>query len=143
MEIAALVAWLATAAVGFFMSMRWVRRGGLRDRSATHFPPALVLTHFGLAAGGLVVWVAYLVTESSWLAWVALADLALVAALGGVMVRRWTLDGRAAMAAGAPVDAGRPRRAAHPATTGGAARGPRRQHRGVLVLLSALGLGPA
>jgi hypothetical protein len=47
------------------------------------------------------VWIVYLVTDSSVLAWIAFADLAVVAMLGGVLVRRWTLDGRAAMAAGA------------------------------------------
>ena len=103
MDIAALATWLVTAGVGFFMLMRWVRRGGMRraPESATHFPPPLVLTHFGLAAGGLVVWIAYLVTDSAWLAWTAFADLVLVAMLGGLLVRRWTIDGRAAMAAGA------------------------------------------
>ena len=110
MEIAALATWLVTAGFGFFMLMRWIRRGGLRrgaGAAATHFPPALVFTHFGLAAGGLLVWIAYLVTDSSVLAWAAFADLVLVALLGGLLVRRWTLDGRAAMAAGAqstPVD---------------------------------------
>jgi hypothetical protein len=142
MEIAALVAWLATAAVGFFMLMRWIRRGGLRNRSVTHFPPALVLTHFGLAAGGLVVWLAYLVTGSSGLAWVAVADLAVVAALGGVMVRRWTLDGRAAMAAGAhstPVDLAEQHIPRPPVVLHGVFA----VSTVVLVLLSALGLGPA
>lgn len=102
MAIAALVTWLVTAGFGFFMLMRWVRRGGLRrgPEAATHFPPALVFAHFGLAAAGLVVWIFFVVSDSSVLAWAALADLALVAALGGFMVRRWTLDGRAAMAAG-------------------------------------------
>ena len=142
MEIAALVAWLATAAAGFFMLMRWVRRGGLRNRAATHFPPGLVLTHFGLAAGGLVVWVAYLVTTSSGLAWVAVADLAVVAALGGVMVRRWTLDGRAAMAAGAhstSVDLAEQHIPRPPVVLHGVLA----VSTVVLVLLSALGLGPA
>ena len=103
MAIAALATWLVTAGFGFFMVMRWVRRGGLRrePEAATHFPPAFVFTHLGLAAGGLVVWIAYLVADSSVLAWIALADLAVVAMLGGFLVRRWTLDGRAAMAAGA------------------------------------------
>jgi hypothetical protein len=102
MAIAALLTWLVTAGFGFFMLMRWIRRGGLRRGDAdTHFPPALVFTHFGLAAGGLVVWIVYLVTGRSMLAWIAFAALAVVAILGGFLVRRWTLDGRAAMAAGA------------------------------------------
>lgn len=100
MGIAALVTWLVTAAFGSFMVLRWVNRGGLRrgGTSATHFPPARVFTHLGLAAAGLVVWIVYLVVDSPVLAWVAVADLVLVALLGGLLVRRWAADGRAAMA---------------------------------------------
>src|SRR5215207_5797232 len=144
MEIAALVAWLATAGVGFFMLMRWVRRGGLRRGSggATHFPPAVVLTHFGLAAGGLVAWIAYLVTGRSVLAWAAFAGLVLVAMLGGLLVRRWTLDGRAAMAAGAgatPVDLAEQHIPRPPVVLHGILA----VSTVVLVLLSALGIGQA
>jgi hypothetical protein len=103
MSVAALITWVVTAGVGFFMLMRWVRRGGLRrgGSAATHFPPARVFTHFGLAAAGLVVWIAYLVVDSAVLAWIAFADLVLVAGLGGLLVRQWATDGRAAMRAGA------------------------------------------
>jgi manganese efflux pump family protein len=103
MSVAALITWVVTAGVGFFMLMRWVRRGGLRrgGSAATHFPPARVFTHFGLAAGGLVVWIVYLVVGSSVLAWIAFVDLVLVASLGGLLVRQWATDGRAAMRAGA------------------------------------------
>lgn len=99
MAIAALVTWIVTAAVGFFMVFRWVRAGGLRrgGPSATHFPPARVFTHLGLAAGGLVLWIVFLVTGNTLLAWIAFADLILVAVLGVVLVRRWAADGRAAM----------------------------------------------
>jgi hypothetical protein len=144
MAIAALVTWLVTAGFGFFMLMRWVRRGGLRrgPEAATHFPPAVVFTHFGLAAAGLVVWIFYVVSDSSVLAWAALADLALVAALGGFMVRRWTLDGRTAMAAGgssprvelAEQHIPRPPVVLHGVFAVSTV---------VLVLLSALGVGPA
>jgi hypothetical protein len=103
MSIAALVTWVVTAGFGFFMLMRWVRSGGLRrgGRVATHFPPARVFTHFGLAAAGLVVWIIYLVTDSSLLTWIAFADLVLVALLGGLLVRQWATDGRVAMRTGA------------------------------------------
>jgi manganese efflux pump family protein len=144
MAIAALVTWLVTAGFGFFMLMRWVRRGGLRRGrdAATHFPPALVFTHFGLAAGGLVAWVLYVVTDSSVLAWAAFADLALVAALGGFLVRRWTLDGRAAMAAGGsspPVELAEQHIPRPPVVLHGVFA----VSTVVLVLLSALGVGPA
>jgi len=99
MAIAALVTWVLTAGVGFFMVMRWARAGGLRREGAavTHFPPARVFTHLGLAAAGLVTWVLYLVMGSPAVAWVAVADLVLVAVLGGLLVRRWAADGRATM----------------------------------------------
>ena len=99
MPIAALVTWIITAAIGSFMLIRWVSRGGLRrdGAAATHFPPARVFTHFGLAAGGLVLWIVYLVTDSGVVAWIAFAALLLVASLGGLLVRRWAKDGRAAM----------------------------------------------
>src|SRR6478735_9034754 len=104
MGIAALVTWLVTAGVGAFMVGRWLSRGGLRPSgtTGTHFPPARVFTHLGLAVAGLVVWVAYLLTDNPILAWVAVADLVLVAVLGGLLVRRWAADGRAAMAGERP-----------------------------------------
>jgi hypothetical protein len=52
------------------------------------------------------VWIIYLVTDSTLLAWIAFADLILVAILGLVMVTQWTKDGRAAMAAAAQSTAG-------------------------------------
>ena len=98
MPIAALVTWIITALIGSFMLIRWVSRGGLRRQgAATHFPPARVFTHFGLAAAGLTLWISYLVTGSTVVAWIAFAALVPVALLGGLLVRRWVKDGRAAM----------------------------------------------
>jgi hypothetical protein len=89
--IAALVAWILTALGGFVMLGRWISRGGLRQQrsGATHFPAGLVFSHFGLAAGGLVVWIAYLLTGQIRLAWVAFVLLIPVALLGFVMLARW------------------------------------------------------
>ena len=101
MPIAALITWLITAGFGSFMLATWIRNGGLRPTggAATHFPPARVFSHFLLATAGLIVWIVYLVTDMSILAWVTVADLVLVALLGGLLVRRWASDGRAAMRA--------------------------------------------
>jgi hypothetical protein len=109
LAIAALVTWVITAGFGSFMLIRWASRGGVRhvEGVGTHFPPVRVFSHFGLAAAGLVVWIIYLVTDSSVLAWIAFADLVLVALLGGILVTRWTLDGRAAMTAGDQLEANR------------------------------------
>ena len=103
MSVAALISWVITAGFGSFMLRRWLSRGGLRRGEGTdsHFPPARVFTHLGLAVAGLVIWIVYLVVGSSVLAWIALADLALVAILGSLLARRWAMDGRAAMRGGA------------------------------------------
>ena len=101
MSIAALITWLITAGVGSFMLARWVSHGGLgrSGGGATHFQPVRVFGHFLLAAAGLIVWIVYLLTDNSVLGWIAFADLVLVALLGGLLVKRWAADGRAAMAA--------------------------------------------
>jgi hypothetical protein len=101
MSIAALITWIITAGFGFFMLIRWATRGGVRkvEGASTHLPPYRVFTHFGLAAAGLILWIIYLITDSTLLAWIAFADLIVIAILGLVMVTQWTKDGRAAMAA--------------------------------------------
>jgi len=100
--IAALVAWVFTALGGFVMLGRWISRGGLRQQrsGATHFPASLVFSHFGLAAGGLVVWISYLLTDQIRLAWVAFVLLIPVVLLGFVMLARWVpvYQGRAVTA---------------------------------------------
>jgi hypothetical protein len=103
MSIAALITWIITAGFGFFMLIRWATRGGVRkvDGAATHLPAYRVFTHFGLAAAGLIVWIIYLFTDSTLLAWIAVVDLAIVALLGLVMVLQWAKDGRAAMSVAA------------------------------------------
>jgi manganese efflux pump family protein len=99
MSIAALITWLITAGFGSFMLRLWISHGGLRRsaRGASHFPPARVFSHLGLAVAGLIVWIVYLVTDNKILAWIAVADLVLVALLGLLLVLRWASDGRAAM----------------------------------------------
>ena len=103
MSIAALITWIVTAGFGFFMLIRWATRGGVKkvDGAGTHLPPVRVFTHFGLAAAGLIIWIIYLVTDSTILAWIAVVDLVIIATIGVVMVRQWAKDGRAAMAAAA------------------------------------------
>ncbi|MGH3777948.1 MAG: hypothetical protein ACRDRR_19815 [Pseudonocardiaceae bacterium] len=91
MGIAALVAWVVTALGGFVMLGQWISRGGLRQQRSgtTRFPAGLMFSHFGLAAGGLVVWIAYLLTGQDRLAWVAFVLLIPVALLGFIMLIRW------------------------------------------------------
>ena len=84
MSIAALITWILAAGVGLFMLIRWATSGGVRkvEGAGTHFLPARVFTHFGLAAAGLILWIVYLVTDNHLLAWIAFVDLLLIALLG-------------------------------------------------------------
>jgi preprotein translocase subunit SecG len=92
------------------------------------------------------VWIIYLVTDNTLLAWIAVADLVVVAIIGVVMVRQWAKDGRAAMAAAtagaAPSSGSRPDIAEqHIPRPPVVLHGIFAVSTLVLVLLTALGLG--
>ena len=89
MEWAALIAWVATAGGGLILLGLWLNNGGMRQREGRQIRPPLILTHFGLAAGGLVLWIIYLVNDSEALAWIAFAALVVVALLGWTMFAIW------------------------------------------------------
>jgi len=89
MEWAALIAWVVTALFGFVMLTVWLRRGGMRQSESGRIRPALILSHFALAAGGLVVWIIYLINDSDALKWIAFAALVVVALLGWTMFFIW------------------------------------------------------
>ena len=114
MAVAALVTWLITAVGGFVMLAAWLSRGGARAErpsaavgaaratagaagrpvsQPTRLRPPLVFGHVGIAVAGLVVWVAYLLTDSSGLAWAAFILLLPVAVLGLTMFARWVQAG--------------------------------------------------
>jgi len=129
----------------------WISRGGLRQQrgGATHFPAGLVFSHFGLAAGGLVVWIAYPLTGQIWLAWVAFVLLIPVALLGFIMLARWIPVRR-----GRAITTGTPRSSTHASSGPGEAE-PAERHLPVptvvthglfavitvvLVLVAALGI---
>ena len=97
MQYAALITWIVTAALGAYMLATWVSQGGTRTGSgaASHFRPPVVFGHFLLAAAGLVVWLIYLVNDSTALAWVAFVDLLVVAVIGDTLVLRWYKDRKA------------------------------------------------
>ena len=97
MEWAALLTWVVTALFGFTMLVIWFRHGGLQG-SSSKIPPWLVLSHFGLAATGLVLWLIYVATDSDALAWAAFIVLLPVALLGWTMFFGWARR-RAAVAA--------------------------------------------
>jgi hypothetical protein len=91
MEWAALITWVLTAGAGFVLLATWVARGGMQQgrEPGTRIRPALILSHFLLAATGLVIWIIYVVTDSDALAWIALVLLAIVAILGWTMFAIW------------------------------------------------------
>jgi hypothetical protein len=96
MAVAALVAWVVTALGGFVLLGKWIGSGGLRQQrdGTTRFPAGVVFGHFGLAAAGLVLWIAYLLLHRGALAWVAFVVLLPVALLGFTMVARWSAGRR-------------------------------------------------
>jgi hypothetical protein len=90
MEWGALISWIVTAGGGFVLLGLWLRHGGMRQREpGRRIRPPLILSHFALAATGLVLWIVYLVTDSDALAWIAFAVLVVVALLGWTMFAIW------------------------------------------------------
>jgi manganese efflux pump family protein len=91
MQWAALIAWIATAGGGFVMLAIWLSRGGMQqaDRAGSKIRPPLILSHFLLAATGLVIWIVYVANDSDTLAWIAFVLLAIVAVLGFTMFAIW------------------------------------------------------
>ncbi|HEX5404152.1 MAG TPA: hypothetical protein VFX16_17835 [Pseudonocardiaceae bacterium] len=149
MSIAALIAWVITAAGGFVLLGTWLTRGGTRAPRTSHFPPALIFGHFALAAAGLVVWIIYLFANQTVLAWIAFVLLVPVALLGFTMLARWIPVYRSRTTVTAGSGGG-------PDATAAGSQAPAEQHfpvvvvgahgvlavvTVVLVLLTALGVG--
>ena len=86
--LAALCAWLVTVALGLGMMLRWVLRSRSRHAPGSRFrrPPALNVAHLGLAGAGLLIWIAYLASGLTGLAWTATALLTVVIGLGMTLV---------------------------------------------------------
>jgi hypothetical protein len=89
MEWLALISWVLTAGGGFVLLAIWYRNGGMSQRAPGEIRPYLILGHFALAATGLVLWILYVATDSSALAWIAFALLVVVAILGFTMFAIW------------------------------------------------------
>jgi manganese efflux pump family protein len=108
LAVAALVSWLLTAGIGSCLLIGWFAPGGTgRRRSGPGSPPpAVIAGHFGLAATGLVVWIAYLAAGQVFLAWTAVGLLLAVAGLGMATVSVGLGDPVRAAVAGAVTSAG-------------------------------------
>ena len=91
MKWAALVTWVLTAGGGFVLLSIWLMRGGMRQQreAGNRIRPPLIMSHFLLAASGLVVWIIYLAADKDALAWIAFGILAIVALLGWTMFAIW------------------------------------------------------
>jgi hypothetical protein len=87
LSLAALVAWLTTAGLGTAMMARWITRVlGSGARTGRGRLPAANLAHFALAIISLLVWIGYLVTGITGLAWTACALLFPAAGVGMTLV---------------------------------------------------------
>jgi hypothetical protein len=89
MDWAALITWVLTAGGGFVLLTIWLKNGGMAQQESGRIKPALILSHFGLAAAGLVLWIVYVASDSSALAWIAFVLLLIVATIGFTMFGIW------------------------------------------------------
>jgi hypothetical protein len=141
MEWIALVAWLLTAGVGFVLLAIWAGRGGMQQgrEPGSRIRPPLILSHFLLAATGLVLWIIYVFSDSDALAWIAFAILVVVAVLGWTMFGIWWRRRQRGAVAQA-VDPGTPAEQHFPVPVV-AAHGVLAVTTVVLVFLAAVGVG--
>ncbi len=85
LRLAALAAWVVTALAGSWLLAGWVTQGGgLRRRGprTAGVPPAVIVGHFTLALAGLGIWIAFVVTGVTALAWAAVGTILAIAGLG-------------------------------------------------------------
>jgi hypothetical protein len=106
LDLAALGAWVLTAAAGVYLLagwlVTWLARLVLRPRRrrAADTATAFTVSHFGLALAGLGTWIGFVATGAAVLAWVALGMVVLVAGLGmGVLAAALPAPARAGAAA--------------------------------------------
>jgi hypothetical protein len=90
-SIIALVTWITAASGGLYLLSIWLIEydKDFQAASATRLPPTVLALHVLFAAGGLLVWAAYLFYDQDRLAWASLAALCIAATLGTVMGIRW------------------------------------------------------
>jgi manganese efflux pump family protein len=102
MKWAALITWVLTAGGGFVLLSIWLARGGMRQQreAGNRIRPPLIMSHFLLAAAGLVLWIIYLIDDSDTLAWIAFVLLLVVALLGFTMFAIWLSQRRPGGAGG-------------------------------------------
>jgi hypothetical protein len=92
LTIATLIAWLLTASIGAYMLTRWIGSGGVQRQRAhpEGVGPGMIFGHMGGALTGLAVWVSYVITGWTPLAWAAVIVLMPVIGFGISTVTCWT-----------------------------------------------------
>lgn len=142
MRWAALITWVITAGGGFVLLSIWLARGGMRQAAegGSRIRPPLILSHFLLAATGLVLWIIYLASDSGTVAWIAFALLLVVALLGFTMLGIWLRQRQGAAGAVETAVAGQPPEQHFPVPIV-VAHGLLAATTLVLVLLAAAGVG--
>ena len=111
------------------------RHAGGEDPAAVH------LSHFLLAATGLVIWIIYLADDKDALAWIAFAILAVVALLGWTMFAIWYRRRQRGAVEGAAVAGGDGPAEQHFPVSVVALHGALAVTTVVLVFLTAIGVG--
>ncbi len=93
MSLAALFSWMITAGGGLYLLTIWLIEYDheFQSGAATRLPVPVISTHALLAIIGMGLWGYYLFSDSTRLAWVAVAVLAVVATLGLIMAARWVV----------------------------------------------------
>jgi hypothetical protein len=91
MGFATVITWFATVLMGLFMLAVWLIENDVTSHGVarSRLPVPIILTHLGLAATGLSVWVAFLIFNRKSLAWTAVGILVAIAVLGATMFLRW------------------------------------------------------
>ena len=142
MKWAALVVWILTAGGGFLLLAIWLSRGGMQQQAegGNRIRPPLIMSHFLLAATGLVLWIVYVIDDSSTLAWIAFAALVVVALLGFTMFAIWLQRRRSRGAVTEAVTPNTPAEQHFPVVVVGL-HGLLAATTLVLVLLTAIGVG--
>jgi len=89
MEWAALITWVLTAGGGFVLLAIWLKNGGMNQKDGGRIRSARILSHFALAAIGLVLWIVYVASGSRTVGWIAFGLLLAVALIGFSMLAIW------------------------------------------------------
>jgi hypothetical protein len=91
MSLLTLFIWIGTAGGGLFLLSIWLIEydENLQPTARSRLSVPLIAAHVLPAAAGIIIWGAYLVVDEDWLAWLAVAALAMAVTFGLVMATRW------------------------------------------------------